>query len=358
MLFQTRFVQFGPETTVPERAQIILDNSPTGLPNPECDPAGVAAWWGMMTYLKKERNFLPLKVATDFFSTIFKLVEDKNAASELSPGFRDFFERFSAWVISLVDPYFLERGWDGFGKDEEESRTHELMASFACKTIKMSSCIEFGQEKLLAWMDNPDEDIPLHPMGRDIFLPAAASTIKTRVDEIKSFIETSFKKANNTAKTDDKYDENFLRLVTAMNYATRKNPNLQNISSSSETALMAKSYEYLNDDSAKEALELLGEEQMQHMYVGKQLKESVKLLLGPIVTYGHLKRLQQIRDKIKAKILDNNSNEASITKHSQREENVAVMSLIEQRIKKLKPFHKCLSMIMKTADSMLKSQEI
>ena len=351
-------VEIGAETTVAERAQIILDNSPTGLPNPQCEPSGVAARWGMMEYLKKERNFLPLKVLTDFFSTIFKLVEDENAASELPQGFTDFFERFSAWVISLVDPYFLERGWDGFGKDEEESRTHELMASFACKTIKMSACIEFGQEKLLAWMDNPDEDIPLHPMGRDIFLPAAASTIETRVDEAKSFIETSFKKANNTAKTDDEYDENFLRVVTAMNYAIRKNPHLQNVSSSSETALMTKSCEYLNDVSAKEALEVLGEEDMLKMYVGKQLKESVKLLLGPIVSNGHLKRLQQIRDKIKAKILDNNSNEASITKQSQRKENVAVMSLIEQRIKKLKPFHKCLSMIMKTAESLPKSQEI
>ena len=192
-----------------ERAQLILDTSPipgqlltppglATLLNPECSTSGVAIWWKMMEYLKKERNVLPLTVSLEIFKTLFSLKtqQKKNSTKtgiEKPKEYEKFMEGIQAWMTSLVDPYFLEHGWKDFGSSEESMMVHKLMLEAACDVLELPSCIKFSQDILLAWMEDPDKDIPLHPRGKIFFLSIAVDTMNERYDQIKVFIDGLYK---------------------------------------------------------------------------------------------------------------------------------------------------------------------
>ena len=84
-------------------------------------------------------------------------------------GYEKFVKGLQAWRISLVDPYFLEHGWNDFGSSEESMMVQKLMLDVGCNVLEIPASIKFSQDQLLAWMDGPGKDIPLHPRGRFLF---------------------------------------------------------------------------------------------------------------------------------------------------------------------------------------------
>ena len=97
-------------------------------------------------------------------------------------GFHIFSKKFESWILSLLDPYFLNHKWNDFGTGEEQALVHEMELKFTCDTLKLPSCKEFCQNQCFRWMDCPGEKNPLYPRGRDIVLSVALKTISTQID--------------------------------------------------------------------------------------------------------------------------------------------------------------------------------
>ena len=352
-----------------ERAQLIIDASPIPgnvnpgmdlLSNPECKPSEVAAWWKMMAYLKKERNMLPLKVALDIFSTMLVLKTKSESPLFMLQGFDIFLEKFTSWIVSLVDPYFLGREWNDFGTSEEQALVHEQMLWFACNTLKLPACIEFCQKQFFAWMDRPADSIPFHPRGRRTVLIVALTTINTRIDESQKFIDGMYQKANETKKKlkGSYYTSTFLGDLKSF---LDGNKNIKKSSTSKESAkpggifhsLVYYKYVHVSPEQALNILEN-GLDQIYEEYGRGEVEEFIKYLLKPIVSKGSLKRLENIRKKIGLRTSDKSDKETKAI--NQEHHNVQIdttMPLMTMHLLRIQSFQKCLPTIVKAIDPLL-----
>ena len=89
---------------------------------------------------KKERYILPLTVLLDIFESLFTLMTQfkKNntiIVIENPLGYEKFIKGLQAWMISLVDPYFLEHGWNDFGSSEESMMVQKVMLDVGCNVL-------------------------------------------------------------------------------------------------------------------------------------------------------------------------------------------------------------------------------
>jgi hypothetical protein len=142
-----------------ERAQLIKDSTPMALPNPGCSVCGVAAWWRMMHYLKKERNIYPLTIAYPplirFFHGYFLAESDEVA------------KKFEYWLNTLIQPYFDEHGYKiKDGASEEEMMVQNKMMQIACIRMNTTECTTAAVEQLMQWLTGPEGEFPIHPRLR------------------------------------------------------------------------------------------------------------------------------------------------------------------------------------------------
>ena len=353
-----------------ERAHLILDTSPipglnmppglATLLNPECSPSGVIVWWKMMEYFKKERNILPVIVSFDIFQTLLTLKTQfkKNSTKtgiEKSPEYKEFMERLQVWITSLVDSYFSERGWNDFGSSEESMMVHKRMLDVGCNVLELPSCIKFSQDQLLAWMNDPDKNIPLQPRGRVLFLGIAIQTMNERYDEIKMFIEGLLKIAEEKQELKKvRIPENSISLLNFLKTKLDRNKTA-NSSPLQESTLLEHGNgidmnffeleRYKNID-AEEALKTF------ETGLGKIKKKYVRHLLKPLVSEEHLRKLEKIHNKMDDDTQNKNILDIETTNKKPQQSNNNIKAEIKNHLQKIKPFRKCLPMIIKTINSL------
>ena len=130
---------------VVERAQILEDMTPLSMPNPECKPCGIAGWAHMMEYLKKERNFIPWRIALTKFEMLHRTLSGQITQ-----------QKFYDWMVSLTHPYFVEHGFKMDNeKTEEEKWLKRDMFEFACLKISTnlhSPCVREAFSQFRGWM--------------------------------------------------------------------------------------------------------------------------------------------------------------------------------------------------------------
>ena len=133
------------QISVVERAQLLEDLAPLSMPNPECKPCGVAGWVHMMEYLKKERSYIPWKIALNNFLMLHSTLEGQRVQL-----------KFYDWAVSLTQPYFVEHGYKMDNeKTEEEKLLKRYMFKIACLKISTnpsSPCVQEAFAQFKGWM--------------------------------------------------------------------------------------------------------------------------------------------------------------------------------------------------------------
>ena len=83
-------------TNIPivERAQLLEDQAPLAMPNPKCRACGIAAWFHMQEYLKKERDYIPWRIALNHLERLKKMLAGTLVGA-----------RFTRWMDNLVQTY-------------------------------------------------------------------------------------------------------------------------------------------------------------------------------------------------------------------------------------------------------------
>ena len=151
-----------------ERAQLIQDNAPLSLQNPNCSPCGISAWLHLVSwlqyfafkttfqvsYLEKERNIAPWRQGSQFLLNIWDLLKPRQNDTDVEE--RSMVGgQFKDWVLNLVMPYFYETGGFEFvGQPiEEEKHLKELMVSMVCKSgnLNHKPCREYAAKKIKNW---------------------------------------------------------------------------------------------------------------------------------------------------------------------------------------------------------------
>ena len=84
--------------------------------------------------MERERNYLPLTIATSRFNIILQLLEKRPTDSaQQARLFEEVFDRFRTWVVSLLMPYFYENGWKHtLNVTEEEMHLKNRLRKFLC----------------------------------------------------------------------------------------------------------------------------------------------------------------------------------------------------------------------------------
>ena len=84
--------------------------------------------------MERERNYLPLTIATSRFNIILQLLEKRPTDSaQQARLFEEVFDRFRTWVVSLLMPYFYENGWKHtLNATEEEMHLKNRLRKFLC----------------------------------------------------------------------------------------------------------------------------------------------------------------------------------------------------------------------------------
>ena len=99
--------------SVVERAQLQRDLAPLAMPNPNCKLCGIAGWVHMQEYLKKERDYIPLKTALGQLERLKTML--RGSATE---------PKFTRWMETLIQPYFDDRG---YGMENEKTEDEKLL---------------------------------------------------------------------------------------------------------------------------------------------------------------------------------------------------------------------------------------
>ena len=108
--------------SVVERAQLQRDLAPLAMPNPNCKPCGIAGWVHMQEYLKKERDYIPLRTALDQLERVKKMLNGSAVET-----------KFERWMETLIQPYFDDRGYGMENeKTEDEKLLKQYMVGYAC----------------------------------------------------------------------------------------------------------------------------------------------------------------------------------------------------------------------------------
>ena len=166
-----------------ERGQLLDDLAPLAMPNPNCKPCGIAGWVHMQDYLKKERDYIPWKIALGHLERLKGMLEGSAAET-----------KFGRWMESLIQPYFDERGYGMYNeKTEDEKLLKSHMVRYAClrsPIIFSLICIDEALAQFTNWMKSNSSKNPISPYLRGTFYKAVMITsgIKGNKDIIEFFL--------------------------------------------------------------------------------------------------------------------------------------------------------------------------
>ena len=173
-----------------ERAQLLDDNAPFALPNPDCSPCGIAAWVHMQDYIKKERDYAPLGVAVGHLERLRRMLNGTLVG-----------ERFTRWMDALIQPYFDDRG---YGMENENTEDQKLlkqnMVAYACRRRRhddfSKSCSEEAWAQVKAWMKSTSSKNPISPyLRRSFYAVGWTRAVKEGNSEIIDFFFRKFEEA-------------------------------------------------------------------------------------------------------------------------------------------------------------------
>ena len=187
-----------------ERAQLHRDLAPLAMPNPQCKPCGIAGWAHMMGYLKRERDYIPLRTALDQLERVKGMLEGTSMEA-----------RFARWMHSLVQPFFDERGYT-IGRDETEDQKllKRHMVTYAClRSGDKSACVTEAFAQVKRWIQSESKGNPISPYLREAFYKAVieGSVVKGNSD-IVDFLLRKYEVAK---KMRFRHLENFRQLLRA-----------------------------------------------------------------------------------------------------------------------------------------------
>ena len=173
-----------------ERAQLLDDNAPFALPNPDCSPCGIAAWVHMQDYIKKERDYAPLGVAVGHLERLRRMLNGTLVG-----------ERFTRWMDALIQPYFDDRG---YGMENENTEDQKLlkqnMVSYACRRRRHDDfgkpCRDEAWAQVNAWMKSTSSKNPINPyLRRSFYAVGWTRALKEHNSEIIDFFFRKFEEA-------------------------------------------------------------------------------------------------------------------------------------------------------------------
>ena len=323
-------------TNIPivERAQLLDDQAPLAMPNPNCRPCGIAAWFHMQEYLKKERDYIPWRIALNHLERLRKMLAGPLMGT-----------RFTRWMDNLVQTYFDHRGY-GMEREntENQMRLKRRMVDYACNradTAFSLPCREEALAQVKVWMKSNSSKNPISPFLRNAFYKVV--WIEASMEGNSEVVDSFLKKYEEAKTMRFMRQEHFMQLKEAYDMYTI-------IASDSEEAGIIKGGEAsqrglemeifcstIVDDKFSSDLPEVGHKTLRKCW--HKIKESekavkiVKELVGEVVLGNEVESLEKWA----------------------REENVRedVRQAVEEITDKAKAQLKCAGMVARTLDKLL-----